>query len=369
MGRHHVISKIQDAGFVPVNYNYGRAVMMKRYRMGAVNASCRGFVILLLVGSLLGGCRTLPDTSGYTAATIQVKQAVAATGDVVKEELLSASKAQATTADDETVKNFEAAWAATMRSLDAMVVYAQSIEQIVDAGNKGAESGKAVANSVKNLVDAVKVDALTGGTAKVFELSAETVAFVYGEYSKHVAAKSLEEALDKFGPSIAKITALVQAQIADAGRLFDEQIEAQVQFIEMPAQTPEDADKRYGNWIKRHRELDKTAEQATQLLVQGIQNNRPNDIAKAKAMISDLETGRKMVAPRMAEYEAKKHAIRKREKAGRSIIGSAENAVAAWGIAHQQLVKAVNERKPVSVESLTAAVIEIRTLIQRWREL
>ncbi len=343
--------------------------MMKRCQMGSVNASCHGFAILLLVGGLLGGCGTLPDTSDYTVATIQIKQAVATSGDIVKEELWSASKAQATTVGNETVKNFEAAWAATVRSLDAMVVHAQSVEQIVDAGNNGAESARAVADSVKNLVDAVKVDALTGAAAEVLGLSADTVAFVYGEYSKHVAAKSLEEALDKFGPAIAKITVLVQAQIADARRLFDQQIEAQVQLLEMPAQEPEDADKRYGNWIKHHRELDKTAEQAAQLLVRGFRNNSSNDIAMAKAMISDLETGRKMVASRMAEYEAKKHDIRQREKAGRSIIGSAENAIAAWGIAHQQLVKAVKERKPVSVESLTAAVIEIRTLIQRWREL
>lgn len=86
-------------------------------------------------------------------------------------------------------------------------------------------------------------------------------------------------------------------------------------------------------------------------------------------MIADVETGQKMIAPRLAEYEAKIQPIRQREKAGRSILGTAENAVAAWGIAHQQLVKAVKERKPVSVESLTAAVVEIRTLTQRWREL
>jgi hypothetical protein len=343
--------------------------MMQRYRMDAINSTCGGLAILVLVGSLLGACTSLPDTSGYTAATIQVKQAVATTGDVLEGELLSAIKVNATTANDEAVKNLKAAWAATMRSLDAMVAHAQSIEQIVDAGNKGGESAKQVADSVKNLVDAVKVDALTGASANVVELSADTVAFVYGEYSKHVAAKSLEEALEKFGPSMAKITALVQAQIADARRLFVEQIEAQVQLLQTPAQTPEDASRRFGNWIKRHGELDETAEQATQLLVRGIKNNKPDNVAKAKAMIADVETGQKMIAPHLVEYEAKIHVIRQREKAGRSILGTAENAVAAWGVAHQQLAIAVKERKPVSVESLTAAVVEIRTLTQRWREL
>ena len=165
--------------------------------MGAIKSSCGGFAILVLVGSLMGGCTSLPDTRGYTVATIQVKQAVATSGDIVEGELLSAINAGATTANDASVKNLKAAWASTLRSLDAMVAYAQSIEQIVDAGNKGAESAKQVADSVKNLVDAVKVDALTGASATVFQLSADTVAFVYGEYSKHVAAQSLEE--EKFG--------------------------------------------------------------------------------------------------------------------------------------------------------------------------
>ncbi|MBW1801586.1 MAG: hypothetical protein JRJ85_12765 [Deltaproteobacteria bacterium] len=343
--------------------------MTKRSQMNMVNASWCGFVILLLVASLLGACASLPDTSGYTAATIQVKQAVAATGDIVEGELRSAIKSKATTANDESVKNLKAAWAATTRSLDAMVAHAQSIEQIVDAGNRGEKSAKEVADSVKNLVDAVKVDALTGASAKLVELSVDTVAFVYGEYSKHVAAKSLEEALDKFGPSIAKITALIQSQIADARRLFVEQIEAQVQLLQSPTLTPEDVGNRFGDWIKRHGELEETAELATRLLVRGIKDDKPNDIAKAKAMISDVETGRKMVAPRLVEYKEMKRSIHQRERAGCSVIGASEKSVAAWGMAHQQLLKAVKGRKPVSVESLTATVVEIRTLIQRWREL
>ena len=102
---------------------------MTQCRIGAFIASSHSLVFLLLTNCLLfAGCTTLPDTSGYTIATIQVKQAVATTGDVVKEELLSAINAEATTADGNSVKDFEMVWAVTMRSLDAMVVHAQSIE-------------------------------------------------------------------------------------------------------------------------------------------------------------------------------------------------------------------------------------------------
>jgi hypothetical protein len=318
---------------------------------------------------LLGGCAPLPDTGGYTAATIQVKQVVSLTGEVVEGEFQTAIRAKATTASDKSLKDLRDAWVATLRSLDAMVIHAQSIEQIVDAGNRGTESAKQVADSVKTLVDAVRMGPLTGATSQMVELSAETAAFVYGEYCRHVSARSLEEALDRFGPSMTKITQLVQAQIGDARRLFVQQIEAQVQLLQSGAQAPEDPDTRFGDWIKYRAGLNSKAEQAAQLLVRGMEKNSPDDIARAKTMMADIEAGEKLVSARLTLYEAKMASVRQREKAGLSILGGADAAVAAWGIAYQQLVKAVKERRPVSMESLTAAVVEVRTLMQRWREL
>ena len=176
----------------------------------------------------MAGCASLPDTSGYTAATIQVKEAVGTAGDVIQAELESARKAKATTADEESGKKLKAAWAATMTSLDAMVAYAQSVEQIVDAGNKGAESARQVADSVKRLVDGVTVNTIAGAGGTLVKLSTDTFSFVYGEFAKHNAAKSLDEALAKSAPSMVKISALVKAQVADVRTLFVEQIEAQV---------------------------------------------------------------------------------------------------------------------------------------------
>jgi hypothetical protein len=327
--------------------------MTRQYRMGAINSSGSALAILVLLGGLLAGCTSLPNTSGYTAASIQLKQAVATTGDVVEAELRLAIKAGATNADEASVAKFKAAWKATDGSLDAMVAHAQSIEQIVDAGNKGTESARQVADSVKKLVDTIKANALGGA------LPTDAFAFVYGEYSKHVSAKSLEEALNKFGPSMAKITELVEQQVKDARRLFDEQIEAQIQEL----------DRKFDDWNKLHGSLSSKAKIATQQLDAAIQSKNTDEIAKAKVTLAEVEIGQKMIAPHLAEYEAKTQVIRQREKAGGLILGAAENGVVAWGVAHQQLVTAIKERKPVSVESLTAAVVEIRSLMQRWREL
>jgi hypothetical protein len=339
--------------------------MVQGTRVRAIHGARRGASILVLVGGLLAGCASLPDTSGYTAATIQVKEAVRTTGDVVQAELSAAIDAGATTANTDSVARFNAAWAGTMRSLEAMVAHAQSIEQIVDAGNKGAESAKQVADSVKKLADTVGVDAASGASAKLVQLSTDTLAFVYGEYAKHVAARSLEEALDKFGPSMAKISGLVQAQVADARRLFDEQIEAQVQQLDAGGSG-------YGDWIKKRKELNGKQNTAMTQLLALTPPPSSADQAKidtVKATLAQLELAQQQIAPHLDEYNEKLKAIRQREKAGLSILGAAENAVAAWGIAHQQLVQAVKERKPVNVDSLVAAVVEVRTLSQRWREL
>jgi hypothetical protein len=332
----------------------------------AINGWCHGLLVLALVGGLLGGCASLPDTRGYTAASIQAKEAVGTTGDVVQAELASAIKARATTANDESVKNLKAAWAATMNSLDAMVAYAQSIEQIVDAGNKGAESARQVGDSVKKLVDTVKVDATTGASAKLVQLSADTVAFVYGEYARHIAAKSLEEALDKFGPATVKISALVKAQVRDARMLFVQQIEAQVQQLDA------DDESGYGEWIKKKKELNEKQKTATSQLLALTPLRSSSDPAKVndiKTTLAQLEIAHQQITPYLVEYNEKIKAIRQREKVGLSILGAAENAIVEWGVTYQQLAQAVKARKPVNVDSLIAAVAEVRTLSQRWREL
>lgn len=65
-------------------------------------------VSVLLVG-VLAGCTSLPETSGYTAATIQVKQAVKACGNVVYEELRAAEKNKAVPVDPKALDNLKTA--------------------------------------------------------------------------------------------------------------------------------------------------------------------------------------------------------------------------------------------------------------------
>ena len=325
-----------------------------------MSQSFRGLGILVLVGFMLVGCATLPDTSGYTTATIQLKQAVATAGNVVETELESAG-----TVPVKKVKDFQNAWEATVASLDAMITYAESIEHIVDAGNKGAESAKQVADSVKKLAEAVKVDAMTGAAGKVFGVAADTGAFVYGEISKIGAAKKLDEALSKAGPWIVKINNMVQLQVEDAGRLFHRQIKVQFDNLKTGGDTG------YGAWLKINKAIGNTQLEAVKEMSK-LLDTSPIDLVAVNNLQTELvqiQKTRNQIAPHLIEYETKLVEIRNREKTGLSIIRASENAIAEWGTAHENLVRAVKDHKPVSVESLTMAVVEIRTLIERWRKL
>ncbi|WP_313698005.1 hypothetical protein [Achromobacter sp.] len=338
--------------------------MTQECKVHVVNRWWRGLWALALLGCTLGGCTALPDTRGFTVATIQLKEAMGTTGEVVKAEVASASSAGAVPRDDDSIKKLDAAWSATMRSLDAMVAYAKSIEEIVDAGNRGAESARDVADSVKRLLDTVSIDVATSASAEVVGVATDTIAFVYGEYAKHVAAQSLEEALANFGPSMVRISALINAQVTDARRLFVLQIEFQVHHLNKP--------ELYGEWIALNDELSKLQDSATLQLFALISEGparQPAKINELKAQLAQLDIVHQNFAPHIAEYNEKLKAIRQREKAGLSIIGAAENALAIWGATQLQLAKAVKERKPVNLDSLIAAVAEVRTLTQRWREL
>ena len=326
----------------------------------SMSQSFRGLVILVLVGFMLVSCATLPDTSGYTTATIQLKQALATAGNVVETELESAGTVAA-----KRIKEFQNAWKATVASLDAMITYAESIEHIVDAGNKGAESAKQVADSVKKLADAVKVDAMTGAAGEVFGVAADTGAFVYGEIAKIGAAKKLNEALSKAGPWVVRINNMVQLQVEDAGRLFHRQIKDQFDGLKTGTDTG------YGDWLKINKAIGNAQLEAIKEMSK-LFNTSPIDLVAVnnlQAELVQIQKTRNQIAPHLIEYETKLAEIRKREKAGLNIIRASENAIAEWGTAHQNLVRAVKDRKPVSVESLTMAVIEIRTLIERWRKL
>jgi hypothetical protein len=323
-------------------------------------ARCASFAIILLLAS----CTTLPDATGYTAATIEVKQSVAASGAVVEAEITNAaaSLGEDSSARDTAGKlaeQFKQAWTPTVASLDAMIAHAQSIEAISAAGNKGGESARRVADSLKTLTNAVGIALPVA--APVGE-AVSIAARIYEEIAKVEGAKSLEAALARSGPPLVLIQSKVREQVADARKAFELAIDAQAGAL-----LRQDA---YGPYVtiddlleQRDRELLPTVGDLT------IRVPASPQLASQRAERTRIAEMRATLEPTLEEYRAKLKEIEARRKAGRAVIGAAEDAVSAWASAHAELVAAVRERRPVTMQSLVAAAGEVRAAVQRWREL
>ena len=151
--------------------------------------------------------------------------------------------------------------------------------------------------------------------------------------------------------------------------LFVEQIEAQVQQLDAGGSG-------YGDWIKKKGELNEKQKTATSQLLALIPPHSSSDPAKAndvKTTLAQLEIANRQIAPYLDEYNEKLKAIRQREKMGISILGAAENAVAEWGVAYQQLAQAVKviilkSRSPIlwRRQSLASTRSTSAKAIPRW---
>lgn len=317
----------------------------------------------LIFAGLLASCADLPDLSGYTAATQQVKQSVAAAGDAVGSEIRAFNT---TLADDDVRKgqlkaaitSFDDSWKITVGSLDAMVKYAESLEAISDAGNKGAESAGKLANSLEELAAGIGLKP----AGPIVGVTAETLAFIYGQIAKVRAAKSLATALDTSGPVIQQIGELVAKQVGSAGNALRISIAAQRQFLISSSE---------GSVVARDQDIAKIEALLLNELGTELQKTSPNEV-RIKQIRTQLETyagARKSFKPLVETYQSRLADIETRGKNATRLLGSARSTLQSWSDAHADLVTAIRTRRPVTLTSLLAAVKEARAIIQKWEDL
>jgi hypothetical protein len=318
-------------------------------------------VAVLVAGA--AACASLPDTTGYTTSTVQMKQAVGAAGDAAEAELRSAAALIPDDSDwkgaaDRSAASFHEPWQKTVTSLDAMVSYAQSIEAIVGAGNHGAESATALAGSLTTLAE--KVGVPVPGSAAV-GAAVNTVAFIYGQIARAQAAHSLEEALANASPAISSIQTLVAAQVRDARSAFELATFSELQELR---RTP-----RYQPFVEANQRLIAREGLLNIQISTMIANGGDPRLTPLQAQLEQAVTARARLAPHIQEFEARSAEVRTRERAGLAVFSATETALATWAASHENLVRAVREHRPVTMESLSEAVRDLRSLIQQWRAL
>ncbi|MBV9883327.1 MAG: hypothetical protein JO276_09990 [Sphingomonadaceae bacterium] len=307
-------------------------------------------IALLVVGA--AACTPLPDTSGYTAASSQLKQSAAAVGTVMHDELARTTdripgeqnRARLATA----TINFDNAWHDTVGSLSAMADYAQSVEDLTNAGNHGADSARQLSQSVLSLAGAVGIApgaAVAGAAVDTFALLNSAVANIR-------ASRSLTASLAAADPLMQDIAVRVKRQVDAAEHMFNVLISQQRVEI----------DAAYG----RVRNID---DELRRQEIDAAANATGSGDSALQANLTRLRDARALMAPRVAEYQAAVETVATRERAGRNLFLATRTALQSWADSHSRLVRAVQERRPVSFQSLMAASQDVRDLVQRWRDL
>lgn len=308
-------------------------------------------IALLAAGA--AACTPLPDTSGYTAASSQLKQSAVAVGTVMHDELARttdqipgeenrARLAAATT-------SFDNAWHDTVGSLSAMADYAQSVEDLTNAGNHGADSARQLSQSVLSLAGAVGI--VPG--AAVAGAAVDTLALLNSAVANIRASRSLTASLAAANPIVRDIAGRVTDQVNNAEATFNALISQQRAQADIAFSDVHDLDA-----ALRPMELAAAARAAGGAADSG-----------STAELARLRDARALLAPRVAEYQAAQDAIAARERAGRDLFLATKTALQNWAESHDRLVRAVQERRPVTFQSLLAASQDVRSLVQRWRDL
>lgn len=317
------------------------------------------FVALLAVA----GCRTPPDLTPFTDATSQLCDSIKASGRVTSDELDAMSMDWPQPQKDAAAKlneNFRARWTDRGRLADALLDYSASLVSVVEAGDKGADSVKAVEASFKQLTDTVGV-ALPPGTVKVAGTVTELGAYLYGIYTKDKAAGALGEGMKKMQPAIdetARVLGESLKQIQDGLDAIRDQV----------PQGVEDSPSIPGGSVLVRTERDTLSK----LVVR--RNELAGRLAQGgsdAALRQDLELLDSTIASqtaRLAPFDAKKTADRERLSDEIRLVGAARDGLAVWAAAHARLADAALSKRTPNVAELEQTASDIRRMVNDIRD-
>lgn len=316
-------------------------------------------LLLATAGLATAACTSLPDTSGYTAASLALRPAAAAAGTALGSELVrmtdllpADNRAEATGI----ANNFNEAWATTVVSLGALGRYAESIEAVTKAGNSGAAAANGVAESVGGLASALGI--VPG--AALLGVATDTFAFLNTQIANIRATRSLERSLEASEPLIRDMSNVIGGQVSHAKTLFQQAIESEGRALDHDIDDTAQLDTRLEAMER---------EEGFHLAALAEQPARDAERRVSEANLKRIRDGRAAIAPRVTAYRSARAALAARAQTGNDLFAATEHALETWRESHTKMVRAIRERRPVSFESLTAAAEEIRELSRRWRAL
>jgi len=299
------------------------------------------FIALALLAPV--GCGALPDASPLVDSAWSIHAAIDSAGGAVESELRRHPEG------GEWADRFAQEWAVRTDATQALGEYAASIQSVVDAAGETRQRIGAVADSVTGLANAAGVVMPPAGVVAV---ATDAARFVLEQVNRIRAANSLEEAM---GPAQVAVD-FICGRIADDLRTTDEIILLVGADLESRVQARHQVEIEYRDklFIARNKAY-AGAPQDVMLIEMGALYRIEELLALTNSWHEPLQT--------------ELASIQERTDAVRDVIAAAAGAVEAWPAAHAQLRAAIASGRTLHIAAAMSAVVEVRDLVQRMRDL
>jgi len=310
-------------------------------------------LLALTLAVLLPGCRSLPNISSFAAATGSLRSAVASGGSVTVAELarveISGVAAAAT--------NLANAWTERERLFTALSAYANSLQAIVDSGQSGAASAKALADAVTQLATTANI--IQPGAGEATSVVTQTAMFVYEWIAKARAAASLEKALKAAQPAVERVAQVIGADMKDLDALVRLACKAQAGTLMQENATGLGY---RDQLIKRRDELMNRMNSSLAGGRTAVELTETNQLTRVDELLAGTDSWYEPLQAQLKE-------ITTREKLARQLVAETQVALGDWAAAHGQLLAAVRSKRPPSIAELSEAAQRIRELVEKFRNL
>lgn len=308
----------------------------------------------LLLIMLLSGCGTLPDAKPFADATSALSVAVKISGQAVSDSLGDAGDVLPS-AEHKKYEGYAAelqnAWADRVKAIQGTVTYADTIADLIAAGNEGGKTVEKVSDSLSTLAAAANITIaapVAGVLGDIGRFLADRIAIVK-------ASKTLEVAVAQAQPAIDRI----------AEQLIKDATENLKPILV-------NAYKNKVSGIKSEYEAD---DNFASVLNEKLQTRREailKDTVIDQKKISDLHELDRMqeaVTMRLKEREQKIEQASAAYKARLQLVNELSTAITAWATAHRDLANAIREKRKVTVTELQETVSDLKELIKKVRAL
>lgn len=307
------------------------------------------FALAAAACSFLVACAPLPDARPFAAATAELSSAVKASGRTAADEL------RLMTHGEERAAQLEAAWKARVAVMDSMVLYGDSLVDIVESSNQAGAAAAALADKVGNLAMAAGIiNPAAGASVKV---SADVAKLVWTNIARAKGAASLKEALAAAQPAIEIIADTVAQDNADLRKAVDAALSNQ-ESQALPASSPLN-------------EIVGLRENSAKIKANIIKRATSSGTPSLASVQGELDAIDRLLASSQPEYDAYAKTIesaRARHRIVRDLLATTDDAIARWGVAHRQLAQALEKGRGIDMSALADAVVDIRNVIKKARE-